>query len=417
MRNASIGHRKPRAVGPGGSVSRSTASILLAGVITVIAAGACSSTSKPSSSNGGSASQAATKTPYEIAMVDDITGGNSSNGAQTQAGTTAAVYAINAAGGVNGHPLKLATLDAQSTAAGAETAFRSAVADNPLAITGAISSVGEQAAAAIQISSGIPQVVASYPVTALENEPFWYSLSPSPTQSATEQVDGLKAVLGTLSGKKIALEGLQSPATDAILAQAQSVITADGGSVGPVINDPLQFSDWSSQAANVKAAHADAVLINHTGPMTALIAKALVTAGFAGPIDSAEAQSSDALFQEVAASNFNAIRETAAPKPGTAAYTAAKNTGGLSLAGTGFYGKAWASVYAIAAALKSCGSQCSSSSIEAGLQGLHNYAVPGGILLGPINFASGHEGLTSFQLYSWNQSSGAAAPKGSVVSF
>ena len=78
--------------------------------------------------------------------------------------------------------------------------------------------------------------------------------------------------------------------------------------MGPVIRDPLTFSSWSSQAANVASAHVDGFIVNHAESATAIIAKALGVAGVKAPIVSTEGASSDTLFQAVGAANFYAVR-------------------------------------------------------------------------------------------------------------
>jgi ABC-type branched-subunit amino acid transport system substrate-binding protein len=378
-----------------------------------LTAGACSSSAKKTASTPpGSSSSTASGAPYKVADVVDITGGNSGNGLQTNAGAEAAAYAINHSGGVNGHPLDVTSYDSQSTAQGTEVAFRTALSANPTVLTGGLSSTGDVAAASVQIAAGTPQVSSNYPVAQLQSQSFWFSVSPNPAQVAAGAVNGLKAQLGSLTGQTIAFEGLANPAVDANYAAIKSLIEQDGGKVGPVIRDPLVFTSWTSQAGNVAAAHVAGVIINHDAAMTAVVAKALVVAGIKAPIVATEGANTDQLFQEVNAANFYAVRETIDPAPGSPAATAAQGAGVTGSASGSFFEKAWAAMYVIAAALKACGYPCSASSFEAGLKALGPYTVPGSVLMGPVDFSHSSTGLTTAQVWGMDPSSGKPAAKG-----
>jgi ABC-type branched-subunit amino acid transport system substrate-binding protein len=401
------------------------------GAIALLAA-ACSSSSKSSTSSSATAasstaSTAATATttgvatgaPYTIAYIGDLTGGNGENGQPTIAAAEGAVYQINHSGGVNGHPLKISTVqDAQSTASGDETAARTGLGSPSTFTTGAVGGSSVAATASIYTAAGLPYIGTSYPISALINEPYWFTLSPTGPQVAAGAVNGIKALLGgSLTGKTIGFEGLAVPTVDNNLAAIKALVVQDGGKMGPIIRDPLTFSSWSSQAANVASAHVDGFIINHDETSTALIAKALGVAGVTAPIVSTEGASSDTLFQAVNLPNFYAVRETnsaaAGPGSGPALAAAAAGYGSASTLNP-YFGREWGVIYVAAAALAKCGFPCSPSGFESSLEGLGNYTVPNGVYLGPIDFsASNHAGLTTAQLYSWNASQAKAVPSGS----
>jgi ABC-type branched-subunit amino acid transport system substrate-binding protein len=204
------------------------------------------------------------------------------------------------------------------------------------------------------------------------------------------------------------------------LAAIKKLIQQDGGKMGPVIRDPLTFTSWSSQAAQVAAAHVDGYIINHDESSTATVAKALITAGVKAPIVSTEGASSDTLFQTVNAANFYAVRETseASVAPGSAPANAAKSAGyGSASPQNPYFGRMWGIIYVAADAFKKCGYPCSTSSFESALEGLGSVQVPNSVFLGPVQFSSsGHAGLTTAQIYTWNSSKGAAFPSGSAFS-
>jgi ABC-type branched-subunit amino acid transport system substrate-binding protein len=225
---------------------------------------------------------------------------------------------------------------------------------------------------------------------------------------------------GSLTGKTIGFEGLNVPTVDNNLAAIRKLVQQDGGKMGPVIRDPLTFTSWSSQAAQVAAAHVDGFIINHDESSTATVAKALITAGVKVPIVSTEGASSDTLFQTVNAPNFYAVRETsaAAVAPGTAPANAAKSAGyGSASPLNPYFGRMWGVIYVAAAAFKKCGYPCSASSFESALESLGSVQIPDSVYLGPVQFSSSnHAGLTTAQIYSWNASKGTAVPTGTPFS-
>lgn len=393
---------------------------ILGGVMLVAACG--SSSPKSSQGSTGSAGSSSSLAPYTLTFVADLTGGNALDGQPALAAVQGAVWQINHSGGVNGHMLQIKQVgDSQSTAAGAETAVRSAVS-NPVTFTSnALGGNELSGTAPIYSAAGIPSVSVAYPIAQLINQPWWFTLSPTGQQVAAGAVNGLKSLLGgSLTGKTIGFEGLNVPTVDNNLAAIKALVEQDGGHMGPIIRDPLTFTSWSSQAANVAAAHVDGFIVNHDEAMTAVVAKALVVAGIKVPIVSTEGASSDTLFKTVGASNFYAVRETSESAVGSGSVPAkAAQAAGYGAASTQnpYFAREWGAVYAAAGALHSCGSPCSASKFEQALTSMGSYTVPYEVFLGPVQFSSSqHAGLTTAQIYAWNAGQGAAVPSGQPFS-
>jgi ABC-type branched-subunit amino acid transport system substrate-binding protein len=398
---------------------KGTGLLLGVGAIALVAA-ACSSSSKSSSSTSttASGSGSASGAPYTLSFVADLTGGNGQNGQPELAATEAAVYAINHSGGINGHPLKITSVqDSQSTTTGAQNAVRTALSSSTTFTTGAMGGTQVAATASVYNTAGVPFIGVSYPVSALINSPNWFTLAPTGPQVAAGAVNGLKQLLGgSLSGKTIGFEGLQVPTVDNNLAAIKALVEADGGKMGPILRDPLTFTSWTSQAAQVASAHVDGFIINHDESSTAIVAQALLTAGVKAPIVSTEGASSDTLFKTVAASNFYAVREASesAVAPGTTPANDAAAAGyGSASTLNPYFARQWGVIYAVANALKSCAFPCSASSLESALTSMGSYTVPDNVYLGPIDFTSTqHAGLTTAQLYSYDSSKGTGVPSG-----
>lgn len=402
----------------GVNLRRSGTAALVVSAVLALVTGACGGSSKPTtgSTSGTGSTALANKTPYQVAFVDDVSGADSSYGVQTQAAVTTALKEINDAGGVNGHPIDIQTYDTQSTPTTAEAVLRQALATNPTAVTGLITSAEEAAVAPVLVSAGLPVVTSGSPITTLMNQPFWFTVSTAGPQVAAGVVNGMKTLLnGSLAGKKIAFEGYASPAVDTNLAAIQSLVQADGGSVTPVIRDPLTITSWSSQAANVAAAKPDGIIINHTEAATTTVAKALAVAGVKIPAVSTDGANSDTMLQAIDSPNFRSVRETVEPASGSALYNAVQSAGVPVAESQGpFFGKAYGAIFVIADTLKKCGFPCSPSSFDSTLLSIGTFNVPNNALLAPLQFTSSlHAGITEAQLFGWNASSSTAEAYGS----
>jgi len=386
--------------------------VIVAMVALTFTAAACSSS--PSASTTSSSS----KSPVVIASVEDLTGPNSADGLGGQAGVLAAVKYINDTGGIDGHKVTVQTYDMASDPTTAEGVILKAESAKPDALTGALEST-ESVAAASTISSGdIPWVSASYPVPETNSLPFFFLDAPAGAGVAAGAVDAVKALLGgSLTGKKIAFEGLISPAVNSNLAAIESLIKTDGGTVGPIIRDPLTFTSWSSQAAKVMAAKPAAIITNHDEPMTAIVAEGLGVAGFKGPIVSTEGAASNVMLSAANVPNFYAVRENVVPLPGSASYKAGVAAGQTptNMSSQNF-GKEFADVYVIADTLRKCGVPCSTPKFDSTLKALGNIAIPDDLMAGPLNFSHGQVGLTEAQLWKWDPSTKASVSVGPVYS-
>ena len=102
-------------------------SIVAAGALSIIVA-ACGSSATGSSSSGGSSSGAATGSPLVVAGVIAITGSSSFEGSNQAGGIYPAIYSINKAGGVLGHPLVYKGVDTRGDPADALPAVQQMLA-------------------------------------------------------------------------------------------------------------------------------------------------------------------------------------------------------------------------------------------------------------------------------------------------
>ncbi len=382
-----------------------------AGVLaTVVAVAACGGGS--SSGGGGS------KSPYAIAYVADLTGANSANALGGQAGFNTALKEINGAGGVNGHQLTVQTYDSQSDVNAFQAQLRQALGTNPVAIAGQWLSGSTAGAVSVFSSANVPVVTASYSVTGVDTIPYWLTTSPLGPGVGAGAVNGLKAVLGgSLTGKKIAFEGLNSPAVDANLAAIKSLVEAGGGSLGMVVRDPVSFSSWSSQAANMAASKPDAVVVNNTDGNNTTVVKAIAVAGLKVPVVATEGANSDQMLEAVSSADFYAVREHNEPAPASKVYKDATAAGATAdQINQSYFGKMYAAAYIISDTLARCGDPCNGTKFASTLSGLGKITIPNDVLLGPVDFSKSHAGLTTAQLWAWDAAGKKSVAKGATFS-
>ena len=366
--------------------------------------------------NAGSGGGSGDKTPITVAYVTDLTGGNSANSIGGKAGFDTAVKEINDAGGINGHSITSTTYDSQSDVNAFQTQLRQALGTNPNVIAGQWLISSTAAGASVIASSNVPVIAASYTVTGVDTVPYFFSTSPLASGVGLGIVNGLKSIFGgSLSGKKIAFEGLISPAVDGNLAAVKSQVEAAGGSMSTITRDPVTFSSWSSQAANMAGAKPDAVVTNNTDGNTATVVKALAVAGFSGPIISTEGANSDTLLKAASSNNFYVVRETVAPDPSAKLYKDAVAAGANpSDTAQSYFGKMYAAAYAIKAAYLKCGFPCSTAKFTSSLKAAGKIDIPNNALSGPLDFSKQNAGLTSAQVYQWDAANSKAVAKGSA---
>jgi ABC-type branched-subunit amino acid transport system substrate-binding protein len=389
-------------VGPGRG--RLLASLI--GVVLGVAACGGGSTS----SGGGS------KSPYLIAYVADLTGGNSANSLGGQAGFNTAVKEINDGGGVDGHKLQVTPYDSQSDVNAFQAQLRQALGTNPTVISGQWLSGSNSAAASIFNSANVPVVTAAYSVTGVDTIPYWLTTSPLGPGVGKGAVNGVKATLGgSLTGKKIAFEGLNSPAVDANLAAIKSQVEAEGGSMGVIVRDPISFSSWSSQAANMAASKPNAVIVNNTDGNNTTVVKALGVAGLNVPVVATEGANSDQMLQAVSSQNFYAVREHNQPAIGSKVYKDATSVGATAdKINQSYFGKMYAAAYIIADTLAKCGTSCNGTKFASTVSGLGKTTIPNNVLLGPVDFSKSHAGLTTAQIWAWDAAGQKSASKGAT---
>jgi branched-chain amino acid transport system substrate-binding protein len=391
----------------------SVGGLALFGLVTSLAA--CTNAAAPANSSGTSSTANTSAQPYEIAFIGDLTGVAQSGGTSSQAGFMAAVANINSAGGINGHPINVTTYDAQSTTNTASAVTIDAVGKKPTMIFDAVQSSEVAATASTLQGAGIPSIMIALSSDLLGPPPaaWYYLLTPDANQTATEVVNGAKAVLGgSLAGKKIALDEYGTPAVADYVTSLKSQLAAENATVVVDITDPAGslLTSWSSQAAQVANANPDVLVMFPNPSNMPVTMSALATAGVTVPIVASEGGSDEATVAKVASPQLNVVRSSTP----TDLLRQSADTAGFGSTANGVYsGKGWIGAYIMQGALQKCTYPCSPKDIETNLES-GDLTVPGNVALGPIRFTNTqHVGVSMASLFRWDESKQAGVPYGS----
>jgi ABC-type branched-subunit amino acid transport system substrate-binding protein len=357
--------------------------------------------------------------------MGDLSGAFSSLGGPYTAGAQAAFATINAAGGVNGHKINTGSpIDAQSTATGAEAAARQVISQNTTAILGDTSSSETAAISGVLGQSGIPTLWGGTDEDLETTSPaaWFYGASSTVSQGAKLYTEALQSYFGgSIKGKRIAIVSLQSATLNAYIAPMKTDISQAGGSVVDVEFTQATMTSFASQAGKIDGENVDAVLTDDLPTSTVLEVSALADAGYHGVVVGGVGADDDTTLEKGAAanSNFIVVRETYVPVVGDVMASAAEKYGYSKQLDSIYFSKGWLMAYALAAALKSCGSVCQPASLEKSLDSLSGASsiAPGvGVAFGPLTFTpTKHAILTTGAVYKWDGASNKAVLLGEPV--
>jgi branched-chain amino acid transport system substrate-binding protein len=368
---------------------------------------ACSSSAGSNATGGGSGD------PYTVVIVASLTGASGQDGTSAADGIQSAFDTINAAGGIGGHQIKVSIIDDESTTAGAQSAVRQALDANPVAVMDEGTSGGLLAVVPLLESAKIPVLSVSAQSPQFYN--WLFGSVPTSPQTTVSQIGGMKAALGSFSGKNVAVVTPDTPAAVQTADAQKAAIIAAGGS-STVVTTPLGATSFDSGAANIVASKADAVLINDVSAGTIVDAKALLNAGFKGTILTDWDAASTSTFSAINYDKFYVVRMVASSDPGTVPYEAAKKYNHLTGSDQPKFTMGWILAYMLQQGLKKCGYPCSTGNAISSLQSLGTFSVPGATGFGLFSVSpTVHNILTKYQLFKWDSAKKAPVAVGSPL--
>lgn len=246
---------------------------------------------------------------------------------ERQAAEEAAISAINADGGINGHQLKLDWCDTQNTANGEFTCMRQLVSDKVAAIV-APGLIVDQSGRGLKFAAtaGIP-IIGGQGLSPIEfsTTGSFPMASGIPGWSYGQVVSLIKA-----GSKKIALFGTQEPGSQYILSYTEQAMKLAGlKPVRYVQTDPNADPTFAQGAAEVIAGGVDGVIYDSSPTYGDKAIQALRAAGYKGPVASITGVYSPAMTKALGGSADNLYLTsqmaltTDTSNPGVSAFLAA----------------------------------------------------------------------------------------------
>jgi branched-chain amino acid transport system substrate-binding protein len=386
------------------SLGRTLAAAATAVLLT--AAAACSSSAGSSSSGGGGSSggsSAATAGAYKVGIISDLTGADAGASAQIADGAMTAFDLVNSQGGVDGHKISYSTGDTQSTPTGAEAATRQALGGSPIAMLQATSGLTLSAALPLLEGGAVPVIAAND--YGLPNYSWMWGAVMTEAQLNTSLFNGVvEAAGGSVQGKKIAMVFIDVPANHTAAADLTTMIKAKGGTVSTVQYVAPGTASFSSGAAQVVSTGTQALLIEDAIPSVILEAKALKSAGYAGPIVLSYNAADNGTMAQINSPNVLSLRPYEYPDTDSQLYKWAVQFKHAQDATTEGFSRGFVMGEMLIAGLKKCGSSCTATSLKGAMDNVGAFTVPGNIMnFGtPVLSASQRNPLTGAGVFKYD---------------
>ncbi len=348
--------------GAGGRPSRSRRAIaaLTAWSLVVLLAAGCTAASTPAPSATGGTTGAA-KAPYKLGAVLSLTGTYAGLGTPEKNVITMEVARINAAGGVNGHPIDVVIEDDSTDVAKAAAATTKLIdQDKVLAILGATGSGQTMAMRGAVDKAGIPQVsmagatAITKPLDKWVFQTPWSNAIVIPFELKYMQSKGVKK-LGIISDSSgFGKDGV---------AVAKAAMPKFGITVAAEETFNPGDTDMTAQLTKIKAANPGAILVVNAGKEAATVVKEIQTLAIKVPVYGTHGNARKEFIDGAGAAaegfSFAAgkILVPSAYGTGTQAYTVATDfvnryTNGFGSAPSTFAGHAYDALYITVEAMK-----------------------------------------------------------------
>jgi branched-chain amino acid transport system substrate-binding protein len=356
---AGQGHRRQDAGGRHGSRYRRATAALTAWSLVALLAGGCTAAPAPAPSATGGTT--ATKAPYKLGAVLSLTGTYADLGTPEKNVIGMEVARINAAGGVNGHPIDVVIEDDGTDVAKAAAATTKLIAqDKVLAVLGATGSGQTMAMRGEIDKAGIPQVsMAGATVITKQFDKLVFQTSWSNTLVLPFELNHMKSK----GVKKLALLSDSSAFGKDGIAVAKAAMPEYG--ITAVIEETFNPGDTGmmAQLTKIKAANADAILLVDAGKEAVIAVKEAQQLGIKTTMYGTHGNASKEFIDGAGAAaegfTFAAgkILVPAAYGAGTQAYTVAADffnryTNGFGSPPSTFAGHAYDALYITADAMK-----------------------------------------------------------------
>lgn len=200
--------------------------------------------------------------PYKIGFVAPLTGPVAPEGSSLKRGFDLGIEAINAAGGIAGHPVEVLTQDDQAVPAKAGTIMKKFIQQEKVDfVVGTITSDEETVASNVAKAFGMPVVFCE--------AGFWEAFCGSTSiflgETSYQLLNPLIPFMVGKFGKKWALVGDDYEFPHRYLGIGKDLLKKEGATVLAEEYAPLGTADWSSVIGKLKAAAPEVILASVVG--------------------------------------------------------------------------------------------------------------------------------------------------------
>jgi branched-chain amino acid transport system substrate-binding protein len=316
----------------------------------VCAVAAATITTACSGGNSGSTASGLKESPYVVYSTIPLSGSGVGKVPGVKDGGTIAAAAINASGGINGHPIEFVACDNKGTPADSQACGRQAVKDKAVATIENQDAFG--GAIAATNAAGIPSLSNASLSQADGSLPTSF-----PTVQGPTSVASYGATAFALGAKKIRVAVFDGAAGDVIARNVQFGLTPNGIQIDRVVKVPTSAGDLSPFVAQLS--DADAILIIAPPQTTVQLIRDLHQSNYQGKVVSSTSLVKPTDLQGLGAAadglyvTSASIPVSDAGAPGVADFLAdAKKYGGDNPATDSYAVEAWANLKMLAQVMR-----------------------------------------------------------------
>jgi branched-chain amino acid transport system substrate-binding protein len=354
--------------------------------------------------------------PYKIGMSIDLTGPIAFNGKIAAAGLETYVAKLNAEGGVNGRQIELTVADDASDQAKGRANAQRFADDGALAVFGFILTSVSAAVAPQAEADKIPIVGLGGLAELLSPpRPYYFSYELQAPKLADRILSYLdeRAKADGIAKPKIAVMVVDLPSNRQIAARAAEGIAKRGWELVDTQYVAIAPTDVTSQAASIKAANPDYVLMSHNDGGALVGVRGLRSAGVTAPVINQWAGSADATLERLG-DGYLAFRTFVSPTDDSVPAVAAVREAGQKygygdLMTNAYFTQGYVGGMILQKTLEKCGECASGEAFAQAMAGIGS--VDSGGLGGPLEVSeASHEFVDAVRFYTWDADARKAVP-------
>jgi branched-chain amino acid transport system substrate-binding protein len=253
--------------------------------LSLAACGSSSSSNSSSSSSGGGASSApssggASGSPIDVTIIGPFTSAGTLNFGNQLQTAEAAVKAINASGGIKGHPLSLSNCDDQFLPNKAVSCYQAAAQNSSIVAEIGGYQLNGDSVKTIVDAGKLPVLGDTAGSEANLTDPNWFNA----TASQNNQYFGAGAYAASFGGKTVGVIDENLPTTHFLYDAIGQGFKSGGGQNQVQVGITQATVDLSSPVSKLLSLHPDSIVMAITSLQTASAIQLLRQSGFKGPI-------------------------------------------------------------------------------------------------------------------------------------